>query len=1499
MAQDFYSRLAEMNGEAAKPSGGDFYSRLAAMQKQPDQSIDTGAQQSVSDPGAEAILGVSAEPPKGSFGEWWDKSLLDKAIDVSPFGLGRSIVQKTSEAVYGKPIEESWPAALEAGIDIPTGGLATAIPAVWGAGKGIAASPSQMIPGSSVLDKAGVVAKSAARGAVGESPLLSAFYERIGGEPIRRVSEGENISEVNRMATGSPLPDWAKTTLDIAGGTVGMIGAEKGIAQAGKAIGGAVERRFPGGLNEPATTPEETRQLTQAGELPSQTPRAVPYAETGAAEDARQTMRGAVADMESRPDPAAMVIKGDAGAPYLPDMSPSAEGVPQGFKNVVKKPMEAATKSVDELPFNRPIARGVPEAFQQGTDELRDPVLTILAEDGGIGRYKPGMDGKEYLKGEFAALKETYPSMMRGRMNLTQKAEQLNGRMGEGGVGVPPPPGGGTEWTELDIIEYLDDAGRRGGNKAAKSSQAEWEAYQRKVTKGGPRYEEVRPDRLDEGTVVTDLAGEQRTVHHTDNATELKDGDTLRFPYDRPKSEQTFYVKSGSVKPPATVAEGVDVPVEQPVPRTQILESPQKPTVTMEAAPAQKPIDAIDSVIESKPMQATEGVTVTKGSPIQLAHSGVTPQSILAETVAKSEAVEVVRTNGEKFRILDVLRSPSKIPVLKPVFDLAQTALNKATLLTRQKDGVRDIIGRYLNNDEKSVKAFAEAMWSGDAAQRRWTLPEFQNITKAFGLAPAQEVNVWKAYNIRRNFNDYLSREIGKSTGKMTAQDTDAVRVLQSNLDPKQKAHALAKLGLDMDEAEGILQSMPYREGHVPHVFRENMVYVKNPDGTDRVVNSFRTLKEAVDWADKSVANFPGLELSVRPKSVQWRGQAAKAAIVNDQRYANLLKRLENQYDMTVSEAREYLLNAGVKPKIQLSDRADFLAPAGKGRFFGHGQQRKGASGFRTDDIMEIFDSYDKGAIRYISTNPFKKNATSIFENTYGSTVDAAKGIEAKFVADYINDVNGVPGLTEQAINGLFKRVAPGLAERLPTSRPGIYVANKINHAVSVAKLGVWNPSSLFVNLSQNILTFSKTSPESFAKAIADTGKRTKEAKSIWRQLDIASQTGLSEAGEYTMSARAGDIVNGSMALFGWAEKRNREIAALAGYYDGLKSGLNHKQALDSARKLIRETQFEYNVIDTPFMFRGAAGRTLGQFKQYGSKYIETVAGMNPAQFVKWAVPTALMTGMAGIPFAKAANSILVSTMGDEYDIDTRVRQHIGDWLAKNPDDKVIQAAGKTMLYGAASNMVGVDVSQRVGQSDILPFFEKPEQLLGPAVSTAISTAKNVSGLSSGRTGYDDVIKGISPGAEGLYLTGKEIKKAVTGDTSPTVVRGQYGEDLYEPNTREKVARSAGFRPVIESELRQETRAKTVYRGIEETYKKAVLNSIMKKDPALNTYLKRWIDLRVSMGEDVTQDGLYDALGNMAETQNIDRRTRQIADEKNTPMMRLRVLNQMKQRAGQ
>lgn len=1299
------------------------------------QSVDTGMQQSVSDQGTEAILGVSPEPPKNDFEQWRDKSLTEKMIDLAPAPVipgvpipipgGVGIARRVGEMVYGKPIEQGAVPALEAGLDIPTYGLATALPAVWGAAKGVAESPRYMEPGSSVLDKASVVAKSALRGAVGESPLLTAVYERAGGVEIPRISEGENISDVNRLVTGSPLPELSKNIIDIGGGTLGMISAEKAGQRGLQAIGGAVERRLPQGVAAQPTSLEEMQQLTQAPEIGTSTE-----------EWARLNQRNEILSQRR--------LK-------LAEISKS-QGVQ--ISEPTNAQVQVAIDNIDsQIAINKQRAQEIAEKYVAGLPE----------------------------KGR---LPES-PSLISGEQ---------------------PPPRTGTSSVRLE-----------------------------QPVGGDPRVEE--PERL-------------------------------------------LPSKASSLGTPSMEGGPAFAPEPPPL--------PMRP-------PSVRPIDAVDSIIEGKASAGEpQGVTITKGSPIEQAHSGVSPQDLLKEVVAKSPDVEIVRKDGSKFRLRDLIMSPSKIPILKPVFQLAQAALNKADLLTKQKNLVQEIVHRYLGKDENSTKAFAEAMWKGDAVQKRWSLPEFREVVKPFGLVPEQEINVWKAYNLRRNFSDYLAREIGQSTGKMTGQDVEAVRILQSGDTVEQKASALAKMGLDMDEAEGILQSMSYREGHVPHVFRENMVYDKT---TNRPVASFRTLKEAVDWADQSVTKFPGLELSVRPKSVQWHGQMAKSAIVNDQRYTNLLKRLENQYEMSVPEAREYLMNAGVQPKIQLTDRADFLTPAGRGRMFGHLEQRKGASGFRTDDIIEIFDSYDKGAIRYISTNPFKKNATSIFEKLYGTSVDAAKGNEAWFVANYINGVNGVPGMTEEAINSLFKKWLPGLAERMPTSRPGIYVMNKVNHAVSVAKLGVWNPSALFVNLTQNILTFAKSDTDSFAKALVETARRGKEAKAIWRALGIDAKTGLAEAGEYTMSARAGDVVNGSMALFGWAEKRNREVAALAGYYDAVKSGATHKQALEGAAKLVRETQFEYNVIDTPFLFRGAAGRTLGQFKQYGSKYIEVVAGMNPTQFVKWAVPTALMAGMGGIPFAKAANSILVSTLGDEWDIETRAKQSIKEWMAENSDNKAVQIAGKTMMYGALSNVAGIDVSQRIGQSDVLPMFEQPEQLLGPAFSTAVSTVKNVAGLESGKTNREDVIKGISPGAEGVYFAGREAYKAATGDQSPTVVRGMNQKDLYEPTTSEKVAKGMSFRPVVESNLRDQARAKVAYRGIEEKLKNAVLNGLLSGSN-VDDYLDKWVKLRVTLGEDVTPEGLQAALERRTEEQNIDEQTRFVADEKNPPAMRLRVLNEMQQRQG-
>jgi len=84
----------------------------------------------------------------------------------------------------------------------------------------------------------------------------------------------------------------------------------------------------------------------------------------------------------------------------------------------------------------------------------------------------------------------------------------------------------------------------------------------------------------------------------------------------------------------------------------------------------------------------------------------------------------------------------------------------------------------------------------------------------------------------------------------------------------------------------------------------------------------------------------------------------------------------------------------------------------------------------------------------------------------------------------------------------------------------------------------------------------------------------------------------------------------GLFAFFETAEKINRGAAFLGSKAKYLKSGKTEEEAVNLAKKLVRDTQFAFDKVDTPVILQSDIVKTLGQFQSYTTKQIEFLIEM-------------------------------------------------------------------------------------------------------------------------------------------------------------------------------------------------------------------------------------------------------------------------------------------------
>jgi hypothetical protein len=227
-------------------------------------------------------------------------------------------------------------------------------------------------------------------------------------------------------------------------------------------------------------------------------------------------------------------------------------------------------------------------------------------------------------------------------------------------------------------------------------------------------------------------------------------------------------------------------------------------------------------------------------------------------------------------------------------------------------------------------------------------------------------------------------------------------------------------------------------------------------------------------------------------------------------------------------------------------------------------------------------------------------------------------------------------------------------------------------------------------------------------------------------------------------------------------EVLNRVMTALAAYRmemrDATKRGLTgdaaERAAIEYAQRVVADTHLDYTPENAPRLMRsqalGGLGRLVFQFKKYtqgmlyllGKNMFDAAKGSPEARkAVAYLLGTTLaVSGTSGLPGAQQAGDLLSDIINLFVPADERrdllavahnaVRGAVGDRLAR------------LLIKGAPAGLLDVDVSQRLGMSDVLdPFHlmqgssktgrdwvaDKIMQMAGPAASLAANYAEALS----------------------------------------------------------------------------------------------------------------------------------------------------------------------------
>ena len=287
----------------------------------------------------------------------------------------------------------------------------------------------------------------------------------------------------------------------------------------------------------------------------------------------------------------------------------------------------------------------------------------------------------------------------------------------------------------------------------------------------------------------------------------------------------------------------------------------------------------------------------------------------------------------------------------------------------------------------------------------------------------------------------------------------------------------------------------------------------------------------------------------------------------------------------------------------------------------------------------------------------------------------------------------------------------------------------------------------------------------------------------------------------YGAIKRVGEL---SLLPFQYADTLMRKTAILGAYKQGVeKLGLSHEEAMERARDINYDANFDYSSANAPLMIRWGSVWTqqLSQFQKYPIMQMEFMYNIlkngTMGQKVRFFLPYVLLCGLPGIvPFGEIFNQIFSFLFryasGDDKDIGDEIKAEALRWAGKDPTKKAIVNAA---IYGVLAPTFGIDVSKRIGISGAFSgeFFgaQKPEsvggmlamQLGGPAVSTAVNMQHQ---LHNGNP--IEALKAFSPALGNMA-------QAMVGVSRTTRHRVK---SRYE-TTYDRIIHALGFRSVDES----------------------------------------------------------------------------------------------------
>ena len=494
------------------------------------------------------------------------------------------------------------------------------------------------------------------------------------------------------------------------------------------------------------------------------------------------------------------------------------------------------------------------------------------------------------------------------------------------------------------------------------------------------------------------------------------------------------------------------------------------------------------------------------------------------------------------------------------------------------------------------------------------------------------------------------------------------------------------------------------------------------------------------------------------------------------------------------------------------------------GVFNAHLMHRTDADGYSFNVQNSVY-RYLTDAAAYAGNEMFSQEAKKAYAQRFKRDFTLpAMNKEQAYCQEYINAVLSKRNITwlDNMLNSVLKSI-PGFGAWIRKWSPNPYtdVAGKVLGAQNVLKLGMFNVSSGAVQLSQLLNANAKLGGNKFIgmskafrfglseafknKGLYNDDKLNKKYGEIFDYIGLydsipsldREMTGkpswfMDKSRKLLRGKSFGDVAEASMYFFNRGDIKARQATAIGAMYkfehemkkdkmkEYLKKGktfeeaekLTHNDMLRYIDRIVRETNFDYSVVNTPLGLSGlgVTGKLIMQFKKYPFFTLNFLRGNTKEENIRFLVPLMLMGGIFGLPCLDLFDDTVATVTG--VDPKLAAKKAIMEWAGNSPQRK---AFANVAMYGAPS-LAGIDISGRIGLNDAASFDA------GPTYTTAQRL------LSSAKKGD---YMGMAEALTSRATVAKSLAKGGYADS--------HGNLITQYDNYDKMLKILGFRPVEES----------------------------------------------------------------------------------------------------